>query len=91
MSIHNTAIVNTNVAGDGTTTTFSLNLLSDTYTVSSETINLFINSRRFPSPSGVVNVSGSYTVALTGTTLTFTFNTPPPSGTLTGIFAILTF
>ena len=82
MPIQKFAAITASFSGDGTSTTATLNLLTDFYVVSGSAlpVNWFSESLRTIGPiEAKPGDSSEYTVSLSGTVLTITFATAPPS------------
>jgi len=76
--------VSVNAFGDGTSTSYTIDLLSDPYLVdgSSTLVNWFAQDRKASSPTGILGPSGlGVTVTLSGTVVTVTYDTAPAAGT----------
>lgn len=101
MAIKNSVVVLLRLVGDGSSTSFSFDLLSDPYVFASESTehshvqNWFADNRpsfRSVAPSGVdPNTGGNPTFILSGTIVTATFSTAPAAGATVWIEAAILF
>ncbi len=92
MAIQKETQVSFTVVGDGTSTSFTLDLLADPYSVSTSgslaVMNWFSTDRKASSPTGIGSVQYqggggiNPTATLSGTIVTVTFLTPPTNGTV---------
>jgi hypothetical protein len=97
MAIKNSVVVLLRVVGDGSSTVFNFDLLTDSYSFDSDGYrnipqNWFANSPQATQPTGVdPNTGGSYTFTMSGTVVTATFSTAPANGFAQWIEAAILF
>lgn len=77
MAIQKSVTLTFRYVGDGTSTSYSFNLLTDPYSVPVATENWYATNRSLAGPVGVLP-SGSLTCSLSGDVVTVTFSTAPP-------------
>jgi hypothetical protein len=86
-NLQKAVVVGTTVLGDGTNKVFTLDLLNDFYWVDSgsatglDVLNWFSEHANANRPTGVYAADSSPdSVSLSGTVITYTFNTAPATG-----------
>ena len=91
MAIKNIISIGFTYEGDGSTTSFTLDLVNDPYTIPTQTVNWFAEDRKAAAPTGVtaVGTSPSSSAILSGNTVVFTFDTAPAVGVHTGSFFLV--
>jgi hypothetical protein len=84
MSIQKAVVVQANLVGDGSTTSYNLDLLNDPYFVvigsgGQSIVNWFSENLRTSQPAGVNTNTAGYSATISGTVVTITFVTAPPA------------
>ncbi len=92
MAIQKAILISFDVLGDGTTTTFNLDLLADPYAAPADIRNWFSGNPLDSQPiAALVSNPGSATLSLSGTTVTVTFATAPSGSSVTAVQFYLLF
>jgi hypothetical protein len=99
MAIQKAVAVVFECLADGTSTSFSVDLTVDAYTIAggasgAPVQNWFTENRKFPSPSGVFALGPAqngfdFSVSLSGTIVTVTFASAPTAGRYTPVVLVL--
>ena len=85
MALKNGVLVTVNLVGDGTSVSFSFDLLKDPYFLNNTNVaNWFAVDRKAPEPIGIFSSSNDYTATLVGSVVTITFTVAPAANAVTG-------